>query len=120
MAGLRNSKVARGAALSVLALGFFTVEAGVMIPTAQARSAPANTAAIPAATGIFATESPLTFHAPDFTRIKDTDYQPAIEQGIAIKRAEIAAIAANRSAAWARAVSLIWRSVLWKARSGFR
>ena len=53
---------------------------------------------IPQGTGIFATESTLPFHAPDFTRIKDSDYQPAIEQGIAIQLAEAAAIANNPAA----------------------
>ena len=50
---------------------------------------------IPQGTGIFAEASTLPFHAPDFTRIKDSDYQPAIEQGIAIQLAEVAAIANN-------------------------
>ena len=53
---------------------------------------------IPQGTGIFAQASTLPFHAPDFTRIKDSDYQPAIEQGIAIKLAEVAAIANNPEA----------------------
>ena len=59
---------------------------------------PAASATLPTGTGYFAQESTLPFHAPDFTRIKDGDYQPAIEQGIAIKRAEIAAIADNPAA----------------------
>ena len=46
--------------------------------------------------GPFAQPSRLPFEAPDFAQIKDGDYQPAIEQGIAIKQAEIEAIA-NRS-----------------------
>ena len=53
---------------------------------------------IPVGTGIFAEASTLPFHAPDFTRIKDSDYQPAIEQGIAIQLAEVAAIANNPAA----------------------
>ena len=53
---------------------------------------------IPQGTGIFAAASTLPFHAPDFTRIKDSDYQPAIEQGIAIQLAEVAAIANNPDA----------------------
>ena len=53
---------------------------------------------IPAGTGIFAEASTLPFHAPDFTRIKDSDYQPAIEQGIAIQQAEVDAIAGNPAA----------------------
>ncbi len=50
---------------------------------------------IPAGTGIFAQASTLPFQAPDFTRIKDSDFQPAIEQAIAINMAEIEAIAGN-------------------------
>src|SRR5689334_5043649 len=57
-----------------------------------------RTAALPRATGYFAHPSTLPFHAPDFTKFKDGDLQPAVEQGIAIKRAEIEAIANNRAA----------------------
>ena len=46
--------------------------------------------------GPFAQASRLPFEAPDFAHISDADYQPAIEQGIAIKQAEIEAIA-NRT-----------------------
>jgi peptidyl-dipeptidase Dcp len=42
--------------------------------------------------------STLPFHAPDFTRIHDADYQPAIEAGIAQQHAEIEAIANNPAA----------------------
>jgi peptidyl-dipeptidase Dcp len=48
--------------------------------------------------GPFAQPSTLPFLAPDFARISDADYQPAIEQGMAIQLAEIAAIAANPQA----------------------
>ena len=58
----------------------------------------AGTAPLPAATGPFAQPSTLPFHAPDFAHLQDTDYQPAIEQGMAIKLAEIQAIAANPQA----------------------
>jgi peptidyl-dipeptidase Dcp len=47
---------------------------------------------------VFDAPSPLPFHAPDFTRIKDGDFQPAIEAGIALRRAEIAKIANNPAA----------------------
>ncbi len=53
---------------------------------------------IPAATGYFAQDSSLPFHAPDFTQIKESDYIPAFEQGMAIEKAEIAAITANPAA----------------------
>jgi peptidyl-dipeptidase Dcp len=48
-----------------------------------------------AAGSIFNEASTLPFHAPDFTRIKDSDYQPAILEGIARQQAEVNAIADN-------------------------
>jgi peptidyl-dipeptidase Dcp len=42
--------------------------------------------------------SPLPFHAPPFDKIKDEDYQPAIEAGMAEQLQEIDAIAANPAA----------------------
>ncbi|PZQ55438.1 MAG: dipeptidyl carboxypeptidase II [Novosphingobium pentaromativorans] len=62
-------------------------------------TAHATTAEKTAATysGPFAKPSTLPFHAPDFTQYKDADWQPAIEAGIAAKRAEIKAIAANKA-----------------------
>ncbi len=41
----------------------------------------------------FYAASPLPFQAPPFDRIKDSDYQPAIEAGMAQQRTEIDAIA---------------------------
>ena len=85
--------------LAVLAL------AGCAAANSQTAAGPIATATpvayapeIPQGTGVFAQESTLPFHAPDFTRIKDSDYQPAIEQGIAIQLAEVAAIANNPDA----------------------
>ena len=49
-------------------------------------------------TGPFAQPSTLPFEAPDFAHIKDSDYLPAIEQGIAVERTEIATIAHNPEA----------------------
>jgi peptidyl-dipeptidase Dcp len=46
----------------------------------------------------FYTESALPFHAPPFDRIKDADYRPAIEAGMAQQLAEVRAIAANKAA----------------------
>ncbi len=43
----------------------------------------------------FAAVSTLPYHAPPFDRIKDSDYQPAFEEGMKQQRAEIDAIAAN-------------------------
>jgi len=49
-------------------------------------------------TNPFYAPSPLPFHAPPFNRIKDSDYQPAIEAGIAEKLREVRAIADNPAA----------------------
>ncbi|MEQ1498680.1 MAG: M3 family metallopeptidase [Novosphingobium sp.] len=53
---------------------------------------------IPVGTGIFAQPSTLPFQAPDFSKIRESDYEPAIEQGIAIQLAETEAIANNPAA----------------------
>jgi peptidyl-dipeptidase Dcp len=46
-------------------------------------------------TNPFYAASPLPFQAPPFDKIKDSDYQPAIEAGMAQQRAEMLAIADN-------------------------
>src|SRR6201996_3216075 len=46
----------------------------------------------------FYAPSSLPYHAPPFDKIKDTDYQPAIEAGMAKQLAEVRAIAANPAA----------------------
>ncbi len=74
-----------------------TPAAPAAAPAAAATPAPALPA-IPQGTGIFAQASTLPFEAPDFSKIKDSDYQPAIEQGIAIQKAEVAQIANNPEA----------------------
>ena len=43
----------------------------------------------------FHAASPLPFHAPPFDKIKDSDYQPAIDAGMVEQRQEIRAIADN-------------------------
>ena len=78
-----------GAALAALLPACTTMEPDAM------RAESADLAPIPEATGLFAEESTLPFHAPDFDAIEDADYQPAIEQGIAIRLAEIERIATN-------------------------
>jgi peptidyl-dipeptidase Dcp len=59
---------------------------GVLIAPATAPSAPANP---------FFSPSTLPFGAPPFDRIKDSDYQPAIEAGMAQQLQEVNAIANN-------------------------
>src|SRR5881394_1455745 len=46
----------------------------------------------------FFSESTLPFHAPPFDKIKDGDYQPAIEEGMKNQLAEIEKIAADPAA----------------------
>src|SRR6478672_2709693 len=46
----------------------------------------------------FSNPSPLPFQAPPFNQIKDTDYQPAIEEGMKQGLAEIETIANNPDA----------------------
>ncbi|HEY8229828.1 MAG TPA: M3 family metallopeptidase, partial [Rhodanobacteraceae bacterium] len=64
-------------------------------------------AATPAASGAkagnitanpFYKPSTLPFQAPDFSKIKDSDYQPAMEEGMQQQRAEIEKIADNPAA----------------------
>ncbi len=50
------------------------------------------------AAGPFAQPSPLPFHAPQFDKIKDADYLPAIEEGMRQQAAEIFNIVRVRSA----------------------
>jgi peptidyl-dipeptidase Dcp len=73
---------------SVLALGVTVVTS----PRATAQTAefgPSNP---------FYAPSTLPFHAPPFDKIKDEDYQPAIEAGMAEQRKEMDAIANNPAA----------------------
>lgn len=58
----------------------------------------AATTPMPQATGYFASESTLPFHAPDFTKISEDQYIPSYEQAMAIHSAEIAAIKNNSEA----------------------
>src|SRR3984893_4656171 len=66
----------------------------VTIVMASSAAAQAPTPAFGPSNPFFA-PSTLPFHAPPFDRIKDSDYQPAIDAGIAEKMKEIAAIANN-------------------------
>src|SRR5208283_3742697 len=74
---------------------------GVFATGALLVSAGAHAAAAPAAAGGFGPSNPfyepsaLPFHAPPFDKIRDSDYQPAIEAGIAQQQEEVRAIAAD-------------------------
>ncbi|BBD81258.1 peptidyl-dipeptidase Dcp [Aerosticca soli] len=84
--------------LRTLALAIAAVLAVAALPAAQGAPAPAQAAATAASTAMtadnpFAHESTLPFQAPPFDRIKDTDYQPALEEGMRQQLAEVRAIA---------------------------
>jgi peptidyl-dipeptidase Dcp len=53
----------------------------------------AQPAAEPARQNPLSTASPLLYQAPPFDQIKDTDYQPAIEEGMKVQLREVDAIA---------------------------
>ncbi len=63
-------------------------------------AAPAATTAVAPFTqdNPFAQPSTLPFQAPDFSKIKDSDFQPALEEGVRQQLAEVQAIADNKEA----------------------
>ena len=69
----------------------FSLAALLLLGTSFGVSAPA----IAATANPFAQPSPLPFQAPDFSKIKDSDYLPAFAEGMKRQRAEIAKIADN-------------------------
>ena len=75
---------------TIIASGAIALGASNAAPAeAQAKFGPSNP---------FSTPSTLPFHAPRFDKIKDEDYQPAIEAGMAEELAEVQAIADNPAA----------------------
>jgi peptidyl-dipeptidase Dcp len=73
----------------MLRLHSLCLGAAATLALAAANPAPA---ALPASNP-FAQQSKLPFQAPPFNKIKDTDYQPALEEGMRQQIAEIQAIA---------------------------
>jgi peptidyl-dipeptidase Dcp len=80
----------RGRLLGILAAGAFILSVG-------ARTTAAANAAFGPSNPFYA-PSALAFEAPPFDKIKDEDYQPAIEAGMAKQLLEIQAIAEDRAA----------------------
>ncbi len=72
------------------------ITAGAIALTPGAANAQAGQAAFGPSNPFYA-ESTLPFHAPPFDKIKDTDYQPAIEAGIKQNLEEVQAIADNKA-----------------------
>jgi peptidyl-dipeptidase Dcp len=85
--------LAAGSALSAAG----AAAAGTAAPAAAAPGA-AETKPAFGTGNPFHAESPLPFHAPPFDRIKDADFQPAIEAGMARQLAEVRKIADNPAA----------------------
>src|SRR5579859_105609 len=71
--------------------------ASSLLLTPMTMTAHAETATLPAGSP-FAAASPLPYAAPQFDKIKDTDYQPAIEAGMALDTADNDAIANDPAA----------------------
>lgn len=67
---------------------------GQPAPAAAAKPRPAASATL-AASNPFASPSTLPFQAPDFSKIKDSDYLPALMAGMAQQKREVLAIANN-------------------------
>jgi peptidyl-dipeptidase Dcp len=76
--------------ISILSLPAFSNYAHGQTVAAPGSLAPGNP---------FFAESKLPFHVPDFSKIKDADFQPALERGINEKQAEIEKIANNTAPA---------------------
>src|SRR5436305_14260340 len=57
-----------------------------------------NSSIVTAETNPFFVESALPFQAPPFDKIKDSDYQPAIEEGMRCQRREVEMTANNNDA----------------------
>ncbi|HJW09538.1 MAG TPA: peptidyl-dipeptidase Dcp [Holophagaceae bacterium] len=84
-------------AATTLPLAAFLPKAGGPNPAATIAPMTDTKAEAPAANPFF-TPSPLPFQAPPFDRIRETDYQPAIEEGMRQRMLEIGRIADNPEA----------------------
>src|SRR5690348_3109048 len=78
----------------LLASAAFTFAATAGTAATPKKSAATASATLPASNP-FAKPSALPFQAPDFSKIKDSDYLPAILAGMAQQKREVMAIANN-------------------------
>jgi peptidyl-dipeptidase Dcp len=76
----------------LLATAAFAIIATAPAQAAAARTSTAASTALPASSP-FARPSTLPFQTPDFSKIKDSDYLPAILAGMAEQKREVSAIA---------------------------
>ncbi len=90
-----KSHLLAAVAASALLAGCATTNQVADMPMTDNVAETAAETAIPSGTGYFAKASDLPLHAPDFSKISDTDYAPAFDQAMEIHDAEIAAIVNN-------------------------
>ncbi len=96
MLSLRLRKMFRNKSRNTSWIRLFLMATSIAAPALSLAANPANLPASPfGPDNPFYAESSLPFHAPPFDKIKDSDYQPAIEAGIAQQQEEIRAIASN-------------------------
>src|SRR5579884_1877088 len=81
----------------LLATAAMAVATGSAAAPAPRKAVATSSATLPASNP-FAKPSTLPFETPDFSRIKDTDYLPAILAGMAQQKAEVTAIANQKTA----------------------
>jgi len=81
----------------LLGTAVLAIATGPTAAAAPRKAAAAASATLPSSNP-FARPSTLPFHTPDFSRIKDTDYLPALLAGMAEQKREVTAIA-NQTAA---------------------
>ena len=74
-----------------------TAALAVATPALAAPAKKAASATAMSASNPFAQKSTLPFQAPDFARIKDSDYLPAIMAGMAAQKREVDAIASQKA-----------------------
>ncbi len=88
----------RSALAAVLVVALAACSSPSTDSTSTPASAPAATAEVAAPVNALLTASTLPMQAPPFDKIKDADYQPAIEEGMRQQLAEIEKIANNPQA----------------------
>jgi len=94
MLRIRHLVIASSLALGACSSHTDQTEAPASPGAAASAPAPASTSASAASqANPFYAESNLPFHAPDFTKIKDSDFQPAMEEGMRQKLSEVEQIA---------------------------
>ncbi|MBD8879838.1 peptidyl-dipeptidase Dcp [Rhodanobacter sp. 7MK24] len=98
MLRLRTLAIATSIALAACSQGSNEASQPAPASTAPAKSASATAVTDTNATNPFFAASTLPFQAPEFDKIKDGDYQPAIEKGMADQLAEWQKIADNPDA----------------------